>query len=125
MKGVKRMKALNKFMKFDWEQFSAGKEFTVTECSSWTDYNTHEILGTRVEVIITRDETDYHMKDGKNTSNLYERLVFKITKEMSIPINSKIIPINPIVRAYGIDRDGNFTSYLNCLSIQCEDVATA
>lgn len=125
MKGVKRMKGLNKFMKFDWEQFSAEKEFTVTECTSWTDYNTHETLGTRIEVIITKDETNYNMKNGNETSNLYQRLIFKVTKNVNVDINSKIVPVNPVVKAYGLDRDGKFSSYLNCLSIQCEDVATA
>lgn len=125
MKGVRRMKALNKFMEFNWERFSTGKEFTVTECTSWTDYNTHETLGTRIEVIITKDETDYNMKNGNETSNLYQRLIFKVTKNVNVDINSKIVPINPVVKAYGLDRDGKFSSYLNCLSIQCEDVATA
>ena len=27
------MKSLNKFMYFDWEKFSEGKEYTVTGCS--------------------------------------------------------------------------------------------
>lgn len=122
MKGGAEMRHLNRFMKFDWEQFADGKDFTVTGCFPWKDYETQELLGTKVEVAITKDETDYHLKDGISSSNLMERLNFKVTKAVSIPANSKIVPINPTVKAYGIDRDGNFSSFLNCLSIQCEDV---
>ena len=74
------MKSLNKFMYFDWEKFSEGKEYTVTGCSEWTDFNTKQHLGTKIEVIISKDETDYRMKDGSTTSNLYERLIFKVKK---------------------------------------------
>lgn len=119
------MRVLNKFMEFNWERFSEGKEFTVTECSEWTDYHTQQTLGTKIGVIITKDDTDYQMKDGKTTSNLYERLTFKVTKDVDVPVNTKVIPVKPVVKAYGIDHDGKFTNYLNHLSIQCEDIATA
>ena len=58
------MNSLNSFMKFDWEAFAADKEFTVTGCSEWNDYNTKAYLGTKIDVIITKDNTDYHSKNG-------------------------------------------------------------
>lgn len=74
---------------------------------------------------VQKEIANLNMKNGNETSNLYQRLIFKVTKNVNVDINSKIVPVNPVVKAYGLDRDGKFSSYLNCLSIQCEDVATA
>lgn len=116
------MKALKMFMEFNWAAFAEGKEFTVRSCSDWIDYNTKELMGTKVEVVITKDETDYHLKDGDTKSNLLETLIFKVSKKIQIPANSKVKPVAPKVKAYGRDYHGNFTSYVNQLSIQCDDV---
>lgn len=118
------MKGLNKFMGFDWEKFSEGKEYTVTGCSEWTDFNTKQHLGTKIEVIISKDETDYRMKDGSTTSNLYERLIFKVEKDVKIPTGVKVTLVNPTVTAYGKNKDGSFSNFLNCLSVKCEDIIT-
>ena len=45
------MNGLKSFMKFDWDDFAAEKEFTVKSTSDWTDYNTKEKLGTKIEVV--------------------------------------------------------------------------
>ena len=117
------MRSLSKFMYFDWEKFSEGKEYTVTGCSEWTDFNTKQHLGTKVEAIISMDDTDYRMKDGSTTSNLYERLIFKVEKDVKIPVGAKVTLVNPIVTAYGKNLDGSFSNFLNCLSIKCEDIS--
>lgn len=121
-KGENKMKALKVFVTFNWNAFAEGKEFTVRDCSVWTDFNTKKVMGTKVEVIITKDDTDYHLKDGEAKSNLLERLIFKVTKDIRIPANSKVRPVNPRVTAYGRDYHGNFTNYVNQLVIQCDDV---
>lgn len=116
------MKGLKAFLVFDWNAFAEGKEFKVTNCSEWSDYNTKKVMGTKVEVVISKDETDYPLKDGETKSNLFERLTFKVTKKIRIPANSKVKPVNPEVKAYGKDYQGNFTNYVNKLAIQCADV---
>lgn len=111
------MKGLNKFMGFDWEKFSEGKEYTVTGCSEWMDFITKQHLGTKVEVIISKDETDYRLKDGSTMSNLYERLIFKVEKDVKIQTGAKVTLVNPTVTAYGKNKDGSFSNFLNCLSV--------
>ena len=118
------MKNLIKFMRFDWESFTEGKEYTVVGCTKWTDFMTHEELGTKVEAAITKDETNYCFKDGVGVTNLLEKITFKVRKKVNIPANSKVMPVSPTVSAYGRDRNGNLTSYLNNLSIVCDDIKT-
>lgn len=115
---------LSEFLKFDWESFSEGKEFAVTGCSKWSDFNTGEHLGTKVNVVISKDETAYAGKNGANRSNLYERITFKVKSDVQIPANSHVVPVNPVVKAYGMDRNGKFSQYLNRLSIECDSVDT-
>ena len=109
------MNGLKSFMKFDWDDFAAEKEFTVKSTSDWTDYNTKEKLGTKIEVVISKDDTTYPGKKGNEISNIFETLFFKVKKE--------VVPVNPTVTAYGMDKAGNFSSFLNCLSITCEDIS--
>lgn len=117
------MHNLKQFQCFDWKSFINGKDFTVIGCREWKDYNTHEVLGTRVEVAITRDETEYRPYNNEIRTNLMEKLDFKVKNAVDIPCNAKVLPVNPVVTAYGRDRDGNFTNtFANCLSVQCDDV---
>lgn len=117
------MKSLQAFMKFDWDNFSADKEFTVKSVSDWTDYHTKEKLGIKVEVVISKDDTVYPSKSGTEVSNIYETLFFKVKKDIDVPLKKKVIPVNANVTAYGLDRNGKFSSYLNCLSITCDDIS--
>ena len=57
------MKKLSQFSGFDDEAFSKGKLYLCTGQSEWKDYNTGEHLGTKVEVVIYRDDTAYVQKE--------------------------------------------------------------
>lgn len=84
------MKKLNKFLNFDWEAFSKGKTFMVTECKPWLDYDSKKVLGTKVGFIIIEDKTDYDVSEGEAAvSNVWEKGVIKIRKEINIPENDK------------------------------------
>lgn len=117
------MNGLKSFMKFDWDDFAAEKEFTVKSTSDWTDYNTKEKLGTKIEVVISKDDITYPGKKGNEVSNIFETLFFKVKKEVDVSPKKKVVPVNPTVTAYGMDKAGNFSSFLNCLSITCEDIS--
>ena len=117
------MNGLKSFMKFDWDDFADEKEFTVKSTSDWTDYNTKEKLGTKIEVVISKDDTTYPGKKGNEVSNIFETLFFKVKKEVDVSPKKKVVPVNPTVTAYGMDKAGNFSSFLNCLSITCEDIS--
>jgi len=113
------MKNLNSFSRFDLVAFLSGKELTVVGCSPWIDFATGTTLGTKVEVAITRDDTEYPpAKDGTPAStNLYEKLAIKVSKAVAVPIGSIIIIVNGIASIYG--------EYRNQLSIRAEDIKIA
>lgn len=109
------MKYLSQFVKFDWSAFAQGKQFLVTGCSQWVDRNSDELLGTRVEVAIVKDSTHYQHREGESGSNLFEKLIFKVSKEISVPENSLVIPAGEILcTVYG--------EYRNQLSVKVEDI---
>ncbi len=108
------MKALYLFFTFLWANFAADKEFTVTGVSDWLDYQTKQKLGTRVDVVISADATPYQSKDGQQVSNLYEKLAFKVHKDITVPIGAKVVPVNAVATVYG--------QYRNQLSVKCDDI---
>ncbi|MDO5765653.1 MAG: hypothetical protein Q4P84_08150 [Elusimicrobiales bacterium] len=108
------MKGLNQFLKFDWDSFSGGKEFTTTSVAAWVDFESKKHMGTKVEVVISLDSTQYRQKEGQQISNLYEKLTFKTTKDVHVPIGAKVIPINVTATVYG--------EYKNLLSVRCDDL---
>lgn len=112
------MKGLYGFDIFDWNGFSKDKTFTVKGVGDWVDYETKAVLGTKIDVIITKDNTKYLTNNGQQISNLYAELSFKVKKDMknSISIGANVVPINPVVVVYG--------QYREKLSIKCEDVQT-
>ena len=108
------MKALNQFNKFGWEQFSAGKQYAVTQVSDYSDFNTGEHLGTKIEVVIVVDDTVYRTRDGEAFTNRFEKLVFKVNKDINLPLDAMVQPKGVTATIYG--------EYRNQLSIKCEDV---
>lgn len=73
------------------------------------------MLGTKAEVVILQDKTDYGQSDGANSvTNLYEKLIFKVPKKLDIPLNTEVIPVNPKATIFG--------EYRNQLSIVCDDI---
>lgn len=108
------LKKLRNFLAFNFVGFAQGKRFLSVSQQPWKDFKTGEILGTKVEAVIAQDKTDYGLKDGEVVSNLYEKLVFKIPKEIQIPVNVEIRPKNPVAIVFG--------EYQNQLSITAEDI---
>lgn len=80
----------------------------------WKDFNTGEVLGTKLDAVIAQDKTDYGTKEGEVVSNLYEKLTIKIPKVITIPMNVEVRLVNAKATVYG--------EYRNQLSIVAEDI---
>lgn len=108
------MKKLSQFLKFDFEEFSVGKLYQVIGIAPWVDYNTKAHMGIKLETIIAKDTTPYKCKDGEVVTNRYEKLTFKCKKDVQVPINAYIMPVNAVGVVYG--------DYRNQLSVTVDDV---
>lgn len=108
------MKYLRQFECFDWNAFAKDKEFMTIGLAPLHDYQTKEIIGTKVEVVITKDTTPYDRKVGEQGSNLFEKLTVKIPKQIDVPMNVKIQLKNAFCNVYG--------DYRNQLSVYAEDI---
>lgn len=109
------LKKLNNFTYFDIEGFLSKKTLRTVAVQEWKDYNTQNILGTKVEVVIVSDETDYGNTDGNVVNNLYEKLSVKIPAKLTnIPMNTTVRLINPEAVVYG--------EYRNALSITADNI---
>jgi hypothetical protein len=108
------MKKLIQFQSFEWGAFTKGKLFLVTGTSEWRDFNTKEHLGTIVEVVIYKDETQYAQKEGEHVTNRFEKLKFKIRKDVDVPINCFVQPVGVTATIYG--------DYRNQLSVKADDI---
>lgn len=110
------MKGLNQFMTFDWDAFAEGKTFIVIGISEYQDYDTKTHLGTKVECVIASDDTNYKNKNGETFSNIYEKISFKVGKDIRLPIKTRVKPVNAVATIYG--------DYRNQLSVKCDDILT-
>lgn len=108
------MKKLNLFTYFDFDEFAKGKRFMSIGQQEWRDYKTGDVLGTKVEVVIVQDKTDYGVQDGKVVSNLYEKLAIKVPKKIAVPMNVEIKMVNAVATVYG--------DFRNQLSVVVDDV---
>lgn len=108
------MKKLPQFSVFDFEAFSKGKLYLCTGQSEWKDYNTGEHLGTKVDVVIYRDDTAYVQKEGESVSNRFEKLTFKVNKDVEVPVEAIIEPVDAVATIYG--------DYRNLFSVKCADI---
>lgn len=106
------MKKLNHFLHFAWEDFAKEKRFLCTGTKPWKDYATSSILGTQIDTVIIHDGT--HYGDDSNTNNLYEKITFKVPKELEIPVNTEVRPKGVVATVYG--------DYHNMLSAKAEDI---
>ncbi len=111
------MKGLSQFLMFDWDGFAKDKAFVCTGVSEYSDYNTGAHIGSRVEAIISVDKTAYDFRNGQSFTNKFEKIVFKVTKDVNIPIEARIQPRGVVAKVYG--------DYHNLLSITCSDIAVA
>ena len=109
------MRGLNQFLIFDWEAFSRDKQFVVTGISEYQDFETKVHLGTKVECVIAFDRTPYSFKDGKEFTNRFEKITFKVSKDVDIPLESRVMPKNVVASIYG--------EFRNQLSVKCDDIA--
>lgn len=109
------LKGLHNFNRFEIDRFLKDKRLNVTGCSLWKDYDSGQILGTKVEVVIVEDNTPYKpKKDGTPVSNLYEKLTFKVDKKVDVRIGEEVVPVNAVATVYG--------DYQNMLSIKASDI---
>lgn len=108
------MKFLNQFQEFDFSRFATGKVFLVVGKRPWLDYDTGAALGTTVECVIYKDETIYKRKEGDTSSNLFEKLSFKVSKPVEVPLRAQVKPVNPKATIWG--------EFRNQLSVKAEDI---
>ena len=108
------MKGLTQFLEFNYPAFAEGKTFVVTGISEYLDYETKAHLGTKVECVISSDNTVYKFKDGEEFSNLFEKITFKVSKDVKFPLRTQVVPKNPVASIYG--------EYRNQLSVKCDDI---
>lgn len=108
------LKKLTQFLKFDWEAFAKGKTLQVIGTSEWVDYETKVHMGTKIEVVIVRDNTQYTQKEGEHVTNTFEKLTLKIRKDVSVPMNTYVMPVNVTAKVYG--------DYRNQLSVTADDI---
>lgn len=108
------MKYLNKFLKFDFDAFMNGKRFMTVGRKDWIDFNTKEFLGTKIDLVIIEDKTSYDLKDGEVGSNLYERIVAKVPKNLDVPMSVE-------VRLHGVEASV-YGDYRNQLSVVADEI---
>ncbi len=108
------MKKLNYFTYFDMEGFLTGKKLLTIGQQDWKDFNTGNILGTKVEVVIASDKTDYGNKEGETINNLYEKISVKVPSSITVPMNVEVVLINAEATIYG--------EFRNQLSVTAENI---
>ena len=112
------MKYLTQFLHFDCSRFFSDKTLQVVGCKQWADYNSKEIVGTKLTAVIVEDKTCYRAKDGEQANNIYEKISIKIPgKTLNIAPGTVVELVNPTGTVYG--------DYRNQLSIRTEDVKVA
>lgn len=108
------MKRLASFLIFLIADFLKGKELTVVGYRDWIDRDTNKKLGTKVEIVITKDMTEYNVGNGDPVTNLYEKFIVKVPKEVSIPLGSHVVLKGAKGRVWG--------DYNSNLSVTADDI---
>lgn len=108
------MKHLNDFVIFDIDGFLKDKALMAVGIKEWTDYESKKHMGVKVEVVITQDNTPYRQKTGEQTTNRFEKLTIKVAKDVNVPLDTYIVPVNAKATVYG--------EYRNMLSITADDI---
>ncbi len=107
------LKKLNKFTYFDVDGFLEKKKLLTVGTQDWKDFDSQKALGTKVEVVIIFDGTDYGASDVTVT-NIYEKLTVKVPKRLNVPLNAEVRLVNPEAVIYG--------EYRNALSITADNI---
>lgn len=109
------LKKLSRFQYFDIDLFLQKKKLMTIGVQEWKDFDSQKVLGTKVEVVITVDKTDYGTTGGEIVSNLYEKLTVKIPAKLTnVPMNAEVRLVNPEAVVYG--------EYRNALSITADNI---
>ena len=110
------LKKVSTFVRFDWQAFAKDKRWMCTGCTEWKDHDTGKHMGTLVEATIIDDKTVYYDNDGNElkVTNRFEKINFKVKKDVEIPLDSIINPVGVTAKAYG-----DFNSKL---SVKCDDI---
>ena len=109
------MRNLHQFEKFETIAFLSGKKLVVKLASPLLDYTTKNHVGTKLELVIIEDSTDYQpSKDGTIQTNLYETLIVKTPHEIDIPVNTEVTLEGAVGRIWG--------DFRNNLTITAESV---
>lgn len=105
------MQKLKQFLRFDWEKFAKEKSLMYLRKKPWTDANRNQ-LGTKYEVVITEDGTDYGEAGAE--LNLGEKIAIKTKRDIDIPPRALVVPLNVMATVYG--------DYSNQLSVVADDI---
>ena len=110
------MKNLAQFAPFKCEEFLEKKLLAVTNCTVNIDFDSKKPIGSKIEVVITKDDTEYDANSkGEISTNLFEKLVIKVPKmNLVIPNMTYVKLLNPKATIYG--------EFRNQLSITADDV---
>lgn len=113
--GVIDVKALGQFLHFDMKAFLDGKSLVVVDCGPWVDFDSKQVVGTKVTVVITEDRTDYRArKDGGTVTNVFEKFAVKVGHSVDLDVGVKVELVNPVGSVYG--------DYQSNLSCRADDV---
>lgn len=108
------LKKISQFNYFDVESFLDKLKLVTTGVVPWKEYGTGIKKGTKVELVIARDGHKYASTEGEIVSNIYEKLIVKIPKEITVPMNVEVKLVNAEATIYG--------EYRNQLAITAEDI---
>ena len=87
------MKGLKEFVQFDLDGFLKDKEVTFLDAKPYYNYKdgkvTEELLGMKLECVITQDNTNYNNQDFNNE---YEKIIVKVpgVERVNIKRGSKL-----------------------------------
>lgn len=108
------MRYLHQFQSFAWGKFITGKVMLCTGQRPWVDHDTGAVLGTEVEAVIYHDDTAYKRKEEDTRTNRFEKLTFKVSKTVTVPVDSQILPIDAVATVWG--------EFRNNLSVRANDI---
>lgn len=106
------MKKLGLFLHFDSQAFFSHKRLICIGGRVWSDPDSGKILGTKLDIVIAQDKTNYQSEEY--VTNLYEKFVLKVPRELKIPFNAEIRMVNPESKVYG--------DYRNQLSVTADNI---
>lgn len=115
------LKNLNQFEGFNINEFLKEKRLLVTGVKDWKEYESNRVLGKAIEVTIISDNSVYLDSKGnklEGVSNRFEKLTFKVSKDVDVPLDSIVTPVNAVAKVYA-QKDSKFR---NQLSIKCDDI---